>query len=389
MKPSTALGNLRQVDYRAFLRWWGGELAFLLPRWLRAWWSRRGNRVLLRVDDAVLEVHVRSSAGLRPLGRWANDDALDTAPAASIAAQADAAEAEAVLLLADAAVLRRSVVLPAAALENLRQVVGFELDRYTPFIASQLYYDAHARENLADGAKVRVEFAAVPRAHLDTLLARLAESGIRPDGVDVENPGQALSQAGFNLLPERYRPHRGGLPMRLTQALAGLLCLLMAALGAVPVVMDERFVEQLREDVRRATKAAKAVEATREETEALGKAAAFVLEKKLRQAPTVAVLADLTARLPDDGWLSSLQMREGHIEMQGQVKTASALIRLLEDSPYLRNTTFLAPVTPDSASKTERFRIGADIVGQVRQAEGGAPGDDAPALGEEAAHGAF
>lgn len=388
MKPLTALDPLRHFDYRAFLRWWGAELAFLLPQPLRLWWSRRSNRVLLSAGNAAaLDVHLHSSAGLRLLGRWTKDEDIDTAPAALIAAETEAEGAEKVLLLADSAILRRSVVLPAAALENLVQVVGFELDRYTPFKASQLYYDTRATETLADGAKVRAEFAAVPKAYLDALLARLAAAGIRPDGVDVGNPGQALSQAGFNLLPEPYRPNRGGTPLRLTQALAGLLCLLMVAVGAVPVVMDDRFVEQLREEVRRATKAAKAVEAMREETEALGKAAAFVLEKKLGQPPLVVVLADLTARLPDDGWLSALQMREGHIEMQGQAKTASALIQLLEDSPYLRNTTFLAPVTPDPTSKMERFRIGADIVGEAPQAD--ARGDGAagaPVLGEEAEH---
>lgn len=387
MKPLTTLNDLRDFDYRGFLRWWGAELAFLLPASLRLWWGRRSNRVVLRADDAVLDVHLRSSAGARLLRRWTKDEDQDAALGALIAAEAEAEGAENVLLLAGSAILRRSIVLPAAALENLVQVVGFELDRYTPFKESQLYYDARAKEPLADGARVRVEFAAVSRTYLDALLARLAVAGVRPDSVDVENPGQALSQGGFNLSPERYRPRRSGLPLRLTQALAGLLCLLLAAVGAVPVVMDDRFIEQLREEVRRATKAAKVVEAMREETEGLGKAAAFVLDKKLGQPPLVVVLADLTARLPDDGWLSALQMREGHIEMQGQVKTASALIALLEDSPYLRNTTFLAPVTPEPTSKMERFRIGADIVGVAPQ--GGEFGVDAASAtdhGEDAGH---
>lgn len=375
--PSIPLFSKGDVsfDYRVFLRWWGGELSFLVPEAALRWWRRRRNRVLLRAVDGVIEIHLRSAMGVRLLGREASGEAaaLDTL----IAAEADAIGAERVLLLAGADTLRRSVVLPAAARENLVQVVGFELDRYTPFKASVLYYDARLTEALADGARIRAEFAAVPRERLDALLARLATAGVQPSRVDVANLDQELLPTGFNLLPEQYRPRRNGLPLRLTQALAMLLCLLLAAVGALPVAMDDSFISQLREEVRRATKAAKQVEAMREETEQLGKAAAFVLDKKLGQPPLVVVLEDLTARLPDDGWLNAMQIREKRVEMQGQAKTASALIALLEDSPYLRNTVFLAPVTPDPTSKMERFRIGAEIVTSAVPTvpDGGAPDD--------------
>lgn len=378
MKPPALLSTLRGWDYRAFSgnaalprlwRWWIGELAFLLPAALLSWWRRRHNRVLLRVDDGALDVYLQSVAGIRLLGHCGLEQDDGTAPGALIAADGEAETAERVLLLNGAPILCRSIVLPTAARENLIPVVGFELDRYTPFKAPKLYYDARLTETLADGARVRCEFAAVPRVYLDTLLTRLATAGIKPDRVDLESDDTpaAFSTKGFNLLPEHYRPRSNGLALRLTQMFAVLLCLLLAALGAVPVSMDDSLVEQLREDLRRATKAAKQVEALREETEQLGKAAAFVLDKKLGQPPLVSVLEDLTTRLPDDGWINAMQIREKRLEMQGQAKTASALIALLEDSPYLRNTTFLAPVTPDAVSKMERFRIGAEIVNPTEQ----------------------
>jgi general secretion pathway protein L len=361
MKWPELLAELRYAGYREFLRWWAGELAFLVPEPWRLWYRRRHNRVLLRVGDTGLEAYLGSAAGSRLLGCWERDEETGQ-PAAAIAAEREAEGAETVLLLDAAEVLRRSIVLPLAARENLHQVVSFELDRYTPFNSSQLYYDARLGEPLADGLRVRVDFAAVPQAVLDGRLAQLAAAGIAPGRVDVALSGQRWNAAGFDLLPEPLRPRRSGLALRLTQALAVLLCLLLTGVGALPAMMDDAFIEQLQEEVRRATKAAKAVEAMREETEQLGKAAAFVLDKKLSQAPLIALLEDLTERLPDDGWLTSMQIREKHIEMQGQAQTASALIALLEDSPYLHNTTFLAPVTPDPNSRMERFRIGADIV---------------------------
>ncbi|TAN46977.1 MAG: hypothetical protein EPN21_18745 [Methylococcaceae bacterium] len=400
MKPTALLSTWRGFDFRAasesaapakLWHWWTGELAFLLPEALLRWWRRRNNRVLLRVGDGALDVYLQSATGTKLLGHCSLDEDEGAAPGALIAAEAEAETAERVLLLNSAPILCRSIVLPAAAKENLIPVVGFELDRYTPFKAAKLYYDARLTETLADGARIRCEFAAVPRDYLDALLTRLAVAGIKPDRVDLESGDspQSFHAKGFNLLPEHYRPRSNGLALRLTQLFAVLLCLLLSALGAVPVAMDDSFVEQLREDLRRATKAAKQVEALREETEQLGKAAAFVLDKKLGQPPLVLVLEDLTTRLPDDGWVNAMQIREKRLEMQGQAKTASALIALLEDSPYLRNTTFLAPVTPDAVSKMERFRIGAEIVNPTEQErsameeKAGAATDGATPLVEE------
>jgi general secretion pathway protein L len=38
-------------------------------------------------------------------------------------------------------VLRKTIVVPEAARDNLAQVVGFELPRHTPFNAEQAYFD--------------------------------------------------------------------------------------------------------------------------------------------------------------------------------------------------------------------------------------------------------
>lgn len=47
-----------------------------------------------------------------------------------------------VLVLAADAVLLQTIHLPVAAARNLSAVVGYELDRYTPFEADRLYFVA-------------------------------------------------------------------------------------------------------------------------------------------------------------------------------------------------------------------------------------------------------
>jgi hypothetical protein len=45
------------------------------------------------------------------------------------------------LCLANTKVLRQIITLPLAAEENLQQTLRFEIDRYTPFRADQVYFD--------------------------------------------------------------------------------------------------------------------------------------------------------------------------------------------------------------------------------------------------------
>ena len=47
-----------------------------------------------------------------------------------------------VVALPPSQVLRKTLVLPAAVEENLRQALAYDLDRHTPFQAEELYFDA-------------------------------------------------------------------------------------------------------------------------------------------------------------------------------------------------------------------------------------------------------
>jgi general secretion pathway protein L len=186
---------------------------------------------------------------------------------------------------------------------------------------------------------------------------------LSPDFVDVApHAGAGVKRlSGFNLLPARYRERGGRLPRILTIVFAVMLCFLLVAVGSLPTMLDNGFVDALRDEERRLNQVGKAAENLREQTQNLRRAAAFVLDKKTQNPSLLAVLEDVSQRLPDSAWVASLQIRDRRIEMQGQAASASALVALLEASPYLNNTTFLSPVTPDPTSGQERFRLGADF----------------------------
>ena len=88
-----------------------------------------------------------------------------------------------VLVLAADAVLLQTIHLPVAAARNLSAVVGYELDRYTPFEADRLYFVA--RQERRTPTQLQVTLVAILRERLDQILSDCAALGLQPHRVDV------------------------------------------------------------------------------------------------------------------------------------------------------------------------------------------------------------
>src|SRR5262249_18992779 len=71
----------------------------------------------------------------------------------------------------------------------------------------------------------------------------------------------------------------------------------------------------------------------------------------------LAVLKELTERLPPEAWLRTLNMDKQGIEITGQAAAANQLIPLLEGSQFFTSVEFTAPVT--KVGDKEQFRIKA------------------------------
>jgi len=101
-------------------------------------------------------------------------------------------------------VLTRTLSLPAAAEDNLRQVLSFEMDRQTPFKADQIYFDSRVLGRDASGRNLQVELVLLPRAQLDQEIGALPTGSVL-DAVDSWRtiPGTVSSTT-------RWSPARSG-----------------------------------------------------------------------------------------------------------------------------------------------------------------------------------
>lgn len=380
--------RLAKTGLPRFFAWWGRELLACLPARWRALLAGHAQTLLLESRGHELVVWRERSGERVEFGRIDLD----------LPAEAQAAEFERLRVrteepavrvlycIAADRVLRRLLTLPAAAEDNLRQVLGFEMDRQTPFKADQVYFDSRIVARDAAARTLRVELVVLPRAQLDAELAGLAGGALAIDGVDTWTTVPGGERSGINLLPAERRAQRRNLRLPLNLGLAALAIVLLG------VNLSERLAnrvvafEAMQAEIGQAETAAQQVTDLKKSLQDSIDGANFLANKKRQGLLIIALLDDLTKRLDDDTFLERLSVENNQVQLQGQSKEAARLIGVLAESPYLSNPTLQGQIQPDPRSGKERFQISAEIKPPGAAATAATPA--APASdGKEAAHG--
>jgi general secretion pathway protein L len=374
----------------------------------------------------------------------------------------------------------RQASLPRAASENLAQVVGYELDRFLPLPADNLFYGFQVLEETE--TEVRLMLMAVPRDQVEVCLRLLTEATLRPVALEMApmaagkvfglsgRPlppawlllhleeasfelahlqgatmkafaqgrnlhGQDLSRAILaqvkKMASEPPNPQVLGLygtggtdfkvgalkqfeleviypshiaipglqpEMNLSEVVpavgAGLACLgqappginllplaeraavrvgrvsstttlLLVFLGLVFLWGASAFIHtrvelyRVNRQIAALSPEAKKVESLLQESQALAKQMESL--RKIGQSPNkLKVLKDLTQLIPENTWLSSLQLGKQYVNLGGTSSAASDLIPLLDKSGLFKKTEFASPTVTD-ASKLEHFKIKAEF----------------------------
>ncbi len=336
-----------------FWRWWTAELLDMLPERLRRGLYPGPERLLLEFAEHGLLLSREDYRGVHPVQHLPLDGG--EVEVRETLRRWTAGGLEPVLRLPARRVLATTISLPLAAEENLRQVVGFEMDRYTPFKVDQVYYDAYVLERQPGPKRLQVRLCAVPRRVLDEELARLDGWGLRPVAALCPQDAKA------NLLPLERRPRRRRLSLNINRLLLGLAGLLLAAVLILPLWQMREAVVYLNQRIAAVQPAVRAVESLRAERDRLEQDLRFIVGKKQSQPPTVEIIDELTRIVPDHTWLSRLQLQGDQLVIQGASSASSELIEIIEASPYFQDTAFRAPVTKNPRSGLEGFQIATRV----------------------------
>lgn len=303
------------------LSWWLGELAAMLPARLR---DRRIQRqaVLLTAAEAVV---TRDGA---ELGRFHDRRDLARALAGPVA-----------LRLPPGRAVRRMVPLPAAAEDNLRQVLAFEMDRQTPWAAADVVYACRVVAREPARRRIEAEMVVAPRVVVEEALALARRWGVTPDTVEA---GEAAA-GGLDLLPPGSRRRRDWAG-RLSAAVVALAVLGVAAAGLAGIDRRRDAAQLRRLD--------------REDADAR-----FLASRKSAFPPMVAVIDELTRVLPDNAWIGQLEVAGGGIEVIGWSPSATEVVRRMEEAALFHHAEFRSPLLPDPGQGMERFHVAARLAG--------------------------
>ena len=350
---------------QGFLAWWGASLA----AWLPAGWRHalrtgddglvlqlNGDELQLRrqrdgslQDVAVMPVPPSRGEGVDPLGN------VLTGTAAELPRR---------LLLPAAGGLRRPLLLPAAAAERLHEVLGFEIERQTPFARADVLYAGRVL-GVRDDGQLQAELVVVPKARFDAAAARLGDAAAWLSGVDLaEADGRPL---GVNLLPLALR-HRRTDPWRLWNLVVGVVALLALVLGLVQVLANRRAAaDGLSAEVASRSAQARAVSQQRQRLVDAVEGGAYLQRQRNARPSAIEVIDELARRLPDGTYIEKVSIESGQLTLIGLSNQAAALVGKLEGARQWRVPALSGALQPDPRTRGDRFTLVAQLADGAAQ----------------------
>jgi general secretion pathway protein L len=246
-------------------------------------------------------------------------------------------------------VMIRNVRLPLAAKKNIKQVLGYEMDRLSPFESDAVYYHFTPipSEEFKDWIEGRL--VVVQKANADPWYALLNQMGIALDAVVLRGESQPLT-----LKPVKGRDLRGTWP---DWALwLGMIILALVYSGSA-IWQERRIAIDLDQIMHQARAEAGKARQLQEQVDARKKAVDKVTQERQAYVPQVDILLDLTRLIPAGSWVRSLTLSAGSVSISGESEQASDLISILESSALFEGVRFKSPVVRNRQSGKEMFEI--------------------------------
>ena len=344
-------------------RWWIDELAGILPRGVRSATRPSMERLYLQANGSEVIVSQGTSETMQEIGCYPLSEESLTQDQLQALEELAERSREVVVYLPESKILTKTLTLPLVAESNLREVLGFEMDRQTPFSLDQVYYDFILGKRDSKSSTLSVDLVVTPRTYLDDLLSKLNDIGFKPHKVTFVDKKSSDARP-VNLLPVDARQQQQDSAGLLNLVLGLLALALFSATIALPLMNKFQLIDRLETRIESATRKAEVIQRLNEEVEQLSTGSDFLVKKKQLTPLTLEIIDELTRILPDDTWINQLTIKGTEIQIQGFSTAAATLIPLIESSDRLHNPRFRSSVTTAQNSDSERFHLSAEVIGR-------------------------
>ena len=250
--------------------------------------------------------------------------------------------------------LSRPLELPARAADFLDGIVRAQIDRLTPWSASEAVFGCSAPTKSGTDSITTV-IAATTRKVAMTYVD--AVFGFHPAAVAVCTDVAERNAGRVKVFEQKARGHLDA--ARLSRALA--IALGAAAIGALACVVVASYVADNLG--ARESELARQISQLRAAIRDGGdRSPIAALERRKYETPASVIALDaLTQVLPDHTYLTELHLAGNKLQIVGITRDAPSLIPLIEQSPNFTRATFYAPTTRSPSDPGERFHIEARI----------------------------
>jgi general secretion pathway protein L len=344
---------------REFWIWWLGQLAELFAGARREAGTGRRTALVLAPDLSIqpgppaMTARIEKRGRVERLGRIVLDgDGLRTL---KHAADGQGRGMETRIEMPAGAMLEKRLVLPQAVERDLDRVLGYEIDRETPFTSDEIYWGCAVEQRDRGHRRITVRLAMVAKIQLSDLATGLARIGLAPS--ILIGTGHDGTRTVIPISHDQPR-RRGWLGIAVPAA--AWLCAVLAVLAiGAPFLIQGRALGAIDEKIETLRPTVTAVERLRDRIAGDRQEAESLAAQRLRYGNPLKMLAAVTAALPDDTHLTELDYAAGKIVLSGMSKAAAHLIADISRSSSLLDPAFSAPVTRLDQNGADVFSISA------------------------------
>jgi general secretion pathway protein L len=331
----------------AILGAWTGTVAAALVAGLERVVSPRVVR-LLEGDDGSFAVEATAKTDAVP-PRIAFSEGTLSAP--NLAALFRGSRVE--IVLQPKRFLLRPLELPARAADFLEGIVRAQIDRLTPWSASEAVFGCSAPVT-SGKESITTMIAATTRKVAMTYVQ--AVSGFHPTAIAICTDISERDAGRVKVFEQKARGHLDA--VRVGRALLiALGAVALAALVSVTVaayVADNLGAKEAELARQISTRRA----AIRAGSDGGDRSPLAALERRKYETPAgVIVLEALSQLLPDHSYVTELHLAGNKLQISGITRDAPSLIPLIEQSQHFTRATFYAPTTRTPSDPGERFHI--------------------------------
>ncbi len=358
-----SLSDFKQIIIE-FFEWWFETLKTLIPKkWLRFLVSTKQPELFIRFANFQIYFYVYEQNQQTELARFYFHQEGKKECELFFNNNPQWMSAKKILLLHSKQALKKTFSLPVAVQENLYQVIGYEMERYTPFNAEQLYYSIQIVNRRVEHHQLDVELIFLTKKKLHRYYQDLQNWGILVDVVrydDMEN-AYPYRRLDYNLLPEALQTNAINYTKRMNHFFAGLFSLFLIVSIVTPFWLQNQILEELDTKINTAKKRASEVDKIQAEIDAGLELANKAQDLKEKMPVMLNIILELTQLLPEKAWLKSFEYSTDKIQLQGSAISASSLINLLESSEHFSKTSFVSPITQDKTTGVDQFQLETHI----------------------------